>query len=378
MRLKTFNAKTMSEAMKLVRQTLGDEAVIIATKEDNGGKSVQVTAAIEQTDTLPDPYPEGYETSASRPNFEVQTQNTPKFSNDQPPTEDEWLQYDEEEEFEGQLTEELTDVMLRHVVPNDVMDSILSTAAMTGLGNAHSALAAAMDHLFSFVPLPQKSPRKALMLVGPPGAGKTLMIAKMATQAVLNDLSVAVITTDTVRAGGVEQLQAFTKLLKIPLHKAKTKEQLNAHLQSQQGHDLILIDTAGTNPHDPDDMARIARLSDAGTIEPILALTAGIDADESSEIARSFALLGVQRMLATRLDVARRLGGLLAAAHKGGMTFCDASFTPKVTNGIFQMSPSKLSEFLINPDRALRDTLYDNGNDGQKQKPQQKTAGRAK
>jgi flagellar biosynthesis protein FlhF len=287
------------------------------------------------------------------------------------------LQYDEEEEFEGQLTEELTDVMLRHVVPNDVMDNILSTASMTGLGNAQSALTAAIDHLFSFVPLPQKSPRKALMLVGPPGAGKTLMIAKMATQAVLNDLSVTVITTDTVRAGGVEQLQAFTKLLKVPLHKAKTREQLNTLLQDAQGHDLVLIDTAGTNPHDPDDMARVARLIDAGSIEPVLALTAGVDADESSEIARSFALLGVQRMVATRLDIARRLGGLLAAAQKGGMTFCDASFTPKVTDGIFQMTPSKLAEFLINPDRALRDTLVNNEDDGQKT-PQPRTAGRAK
>jgi flagellar biosynthesis protein FlhF len=377
MRLKTFTAKTMSEAMKLVRQTLGDEAVIIATKEENGGQSVQVTAAIEQTDTLPDPYPEGYETSSARPNFELDTSTTPKFSNDQPSPEDEWLQYDEEEEFEGQLTEELTDVMLRHVVPNDVMDNILSTASMTGLGNAQSALTAAIDHLFSFVPLPQKSPRKALMLVGPPGAGKTLMIAKMATQAVLNDLSVTVITTDTVRAGGVEQLQAFTKLLKVPLHKAKTREQLNTLLQDAQGHDLVLIDTAGTNPHDPDDMARVARLIDAGSIEPVLALTAGVDADESSEIARSFALLGVQRMVATRLDIARRLGGLLAAAQKGGMTFCDASFTPKVTDGIFQMTPSKLAEFLINPDRALRDTLVNNEDDGQKT-PQPRTAGRAK
>ena len=379
MRLKTFNAKTMSEAMKLVRQTLGDEAVIIATKEENGGKSVQVTAAIEQVDTLPDPYPEGYETSPTRPNFEVRSDTAPKFSNDQQqPSDGDWLQYDEEEEFEGQLTEELTDVMLRHVVPSDVMDSILSTAAMTGLGSTQSALTAAIDHLFTFVPLPKKSPRKALMLVGPPGAGKTLMTAKMATQAVLNDLSVSVITTDTVRAGGVEQLQAFTKLLKVPLHKAKTREQLNAILNDQQGHDLVIIDTAGTNPHDPDDMARIARLIDAGSIEPILAMTAGVDADESSEIARSFALLGVQRMAATRLDIARRLGGLLSAAQKGGMTFCDASFTPKVTDGIFQMSPSKLAEFLINPDRALRDTLLQNGNDGQKPKQQQKTAGRAK
>ena len=259
--------------------------------------------------------------------------------------------------------------MLRHVVPNDVMDNILATAAMTGLGNAETALAASIDHLFSFVPLPAKT-RKALMLVGPPGAGKTLMIAKMATKAVMDGLSVAVITTDTVRAGGIEQLQAFTKILKIPLQKAKTREDLNTILKSLQGHDIILIDTAGTNPHDPDDMARIARLVDAGNIEPILAMTAGVDAEESSEIARSFALLGVQRMVATRLDVARRLGGLLSAAQKGGMAFCDISFSPKVTDGILPLNPSGLALFLINPDKALKQNL------NPLNKSQLKTAGR--
>jgi len=340
MRLKTFYAKNMTEAMRQVRDALGEDAIIIATRDENGGKSVRVTAAIEQVDTLPDPYPEDYES------------NRPSFSNDKNTRKD-YLQYDEEDDFEGQLTEELTDIMLRHVVPNEVMDNILATAAMTGLGNSESALTAALDHLFDFHPVPRKT-RKAMMLVGPPGVGKTLMVAKMATQAVMDGLNVAVITTDTVRAGGVEQLQAFTKLLKVPLQKAKTRDELRAILNQTSGHDLVLIDTAGTNPHDPDDMARIARLADAGTIEPVLALTAGMDADESAEIARSFTLLGVQRMMATRLDVARRLGGLLAGAQQGGLSFCDISFTPKVTDGLAKLDASTLASFLMNPDKTLQ------------------------
>jgi flagellar biosynthesis protein FlhF len=345
MRLKTFQSKTMTDAMKQIRDTLGDDAVIISTREENG--VVTLTAAIEQVDAvsdLPDPYPHDYEPISTRKQTKAEA-----FSNDR-----QYLQYDSEEDFEGQITEELTDIMLRHVVPNDVMDNILATAAMTGLGDTQSALTAAIDHLYKFVPMPQKSKRKAMMLVGPPGAGKTLMVAKMATRAVMDGLNVAVITTDTVRAGGVEQLQAFTKILNIPLQKAKTRDDLNRALNQTSDHDVVIIDTAGTNPHDPDDMSRIARLCDAGTIEPVLAMTAGMDAEESSEIARSFALLGVQRMIATRLDIARRLGGLLAGAQKGGLAFCDLSFSPRVTDGIDDMTPQTMAEFLVNPDRALR------------------------
>lgn len=361
----------MSEAMQMVRQTLGDDAVIIATRDENGGKSVRVTAAVEQIDAFPAPY-----NNDPAPHFEVGHKHAST------PSDDSWLQYDEESDFEGQITEQLTDVMLRHVVPNDVMDSLLSTAAMTGLGDAESALASALDHLYGFAPLPVKSSRKALMFVGPPGVGKTLMTAKLATQAVMDNLDVAVITTDTIRAGGVEQLQAFTKILKIPLQKAKTREDLNTLLSQLQDCDLILIDTAGTNPHDPDDMARIARLADAGAIEPVLAMTAGTDAEESAEIARSFALIGVRRMLSTRMDVARRLGGLLAAAQKAGMSFCNATFTPKVTDGITDMTPQKLAAFLINPDRALRAilSLNDTAESGSKteKSTHSKNAGRAR
>ena len=368
MRLKTFYAKNMTEAMRQVREALGEDAVIIATRDENGGKSVRVTAAIEQSDDLHDPFDDDYELTRRT--------TRPAVSSDR--SRDSYLQYDDENDFEGQITEELTDIMLRHVVPNDVMDNILSTASMTGLANAEASLAAALDHLYGFNPLPEKS-RKALMLVGPPGAGKTLMVAKMATQAVMDNLSVAVVTTDTVRAGGVEQLQAFTKILKIPLHKAKTRDDLNAILNGIQGHDLILIDTAGTNPHDPDDMSRIARLADAGSIEPVLAMTAGVDAEESAEIARSFALLGVQRMISTRLDIARRLGGLLAAAQKGGMSFCNISYSPKVTDGISTLDATGLAGFLMNVDKALKThSGLKHPSDNRVPPQQRQTAGRVK
>ncbi|PCH98757.1 MAG: hypothetical protein COB76_06795 [Alphaproteobacteria bacterium] len=79
-------------------------------------------------------------------------------------------------------------------------------------------------------------------------------------------------------------------------------------------------------------------------------------------------------MICTRMDIARRLGGLLSAAQKADMSFCDTSFTPKVTDGITQMTPQRLSTFLVNPDRALRAILTPNE---AQDIINQKTAGRA-
>lgn len=324
MRLKSFYANTMTEAMQMVRDTLGEDAVIVATREERGG-NIHVTAAVE-------------------PNFEIARSGQVSDSDD-------WLQYDDEDE-ESAIAEEITEAMLRHNVPEDVMDNIISCATVVGLNDPSESLIAAIDHLFTFKSLSLNPDRNAQMIVGMPGAGKTLAIAKLATRATMAGLKVGVISCDTVRAGGVEQLSAFTNLLKADLIRAEDPAALKDAIASFTGYDQVLIDTPGINPFDKDDVRKIARLMNAGAITPHLSLQAGTDTEECSEIGRVFATLGVESLIATRLDIARRLGGLLAAAHSGNLTFCEASNTPKVANGLYDLTPQSLSRLLM--PRAFR------------------------
>jgi len=336
----------------MVRDTLGEDAVIVATREESGGKSVRVTAAIEQEDRYGrDDRGQGVFEDETRmrqePNFEIDTVMEPAQAR-------EWLQYDDEDD-ENAVTEQLTDVMLRHSVSDEITDQILSCATVMGLDNAEASLIAALEHLYSFRPLPQKHTSSATMLVGPPGSGKTLAAAKIATRAVMNGQRVAVISTDTIRAGGLEQLSAFTKLLRINLQKAGDPKELRKILESVQPVDQVIIDTSGMNPFATEEMRDLARLISAGDIEPVLVLPAAMDADESGEIARVYATLGVRSLLPTRLDIARRLGGLLGAAHHGGLIFSDASKTPKVADGLIQLSPQRLANLLM-PQSAQKQT----------------------
>lgn len=333
MRLKSFYAKTMTEAMQMVRDALGDDAIIVATREENGGRSVRVTAAVERMDETP-----RFEDNGVKPRH-------PKRELQAAVPQD-YLQYDAEEDAEDVVHEKLTDTLLRHGVPGDISDTIISTATMMGLNDVQSAMKMALEHTFRFAPLPMKS-RKPLMLIGAPGAGKTLATAKLAARAALSGLKPAVITTDTVRAGGVEQLEAFTKLLQIPLMKARTASDLRARLGEITDADITLIDTGGCNPFEVDDMRQQASLMEGGSIEPILVMAAGGDAEESAEVARCFAVLGVQRLFPTRLDVARRMGGLLSAAGRAGIAFSDASNTPMVASGLVTLSAQSLSSLLL-------------------------------
>ncbi len=317
----------------MVRNTLGEDAVIVATREENGGKSVRVTAAVEQHDSYETDFDRGFTDNAS-----------------QAPVNDyDWLGYDEDdaEQEANAVIEKLTDVMLRHAVPDEIVDHVISCASVIGMDRPDTSLMAALEHLYSYRPLPRKATDKAFMMVGPPGAGKTLATAKLAARGVMNGLRVAVISTDTIRAGGVEQLEAFTKILRIPLQKAETPAQLKKEIESARHADQIFIDTGGFNPFAPEEMRDLARLIAAGAIEPIMVMPAGADADESGEMARIYATLGVRSMIPTRLDIARRLGGLLSAAHHGSLIFADASDTPKVAEGLFPMSPRALAHLLM-------------------------------
>ena len=302
MRLKSFTANSMKDAMQMIRDTLGENAIIVATREENGGKTVRVTAAIDKDTEATMPRPLAEEVAY-----------------------DDW-QYQDDDDA-ATVVEEVTDVMLRHAVPEDVLDNVIAAVNVMGLDDSRNALYAALQNLFEFKPLPTKSYGKPLILVGPPGAGKTLAAAKVAARGALAGLKMAVITTDTIRAGGVEQLEAFTRLMKIELKKASTPQDVKARLAEIRGADQIIIDTAGVNPFDPESVKLLARLIHASEGDPVLVIPAGMDADESGEIARVFATIGAKTMIPTRVDVARRLGSLLSAAHQGGLSFAEVSNT---------------------------------------------------
>ncbi len=322
MRLKSFTAKNTKEAMQMVREELGEDAIIVATHEEKnavGGRQVQITAAIERDNFYPDDHQDE-------------------------PNED-WMYADDDNET--MVIEEVTETLLRHTVPENVLEQIVSCASVLGIDEPRLALLAAVENLFRFNPLPSEGAEKPFMMIGPPGAGKTLAVAKVAARSAINGANVAVITTDTQRAGGVEQLSAFTNLMDIDLKVAKTPLELKEALLQTRSHDQVIIDTSGTNPFDNQSIKALAQLIGAVDVEPVLILPANMHAEEAGETAEIFANLGAIRFIPTRVDVSRRLGSLLAAAYQGGLSFADVSGTAKVADGLSHLTSKRLTQLLM-------------------------------
>jgi flagellar biosynthesis protein FlhF len=326
MRLKSFQAKSMTDAMRQVKDTLGDDAIIVSTREEKSGW-VRITAAVEQYAAAPE-------------KMRLPPEPARKPAKPQPG-------YDEET-----IVEMIGTTLLRHRVPGAVGEKILSAAGVMLGRDPQATLARALAQTFAFRP-PEKKAARPLLLVGPPGAGKTLMTAKMAARAVMASQKPAIITTDIARAGGVEQLSAFLDIMELPLHQADDAKSLKAALAKIGKASPVIIDTGGLNPFDPQEMKTLAKLMRVADMDSALVLPAGFDAEESAEIAMTFEILGVQRIIPTRLDFARRIGGIISAADKGRLSFGDASHTPQVANGLLTLTPEKLAVLLMPNAAAL-------------------------
>ncbi len=201
----------------------------------------------------------------------------------------------------------------------------------------------ALGRTLTFADLPLERGGRPLLLTGPPGAGKTLTTARLATRLVMAGITPMVMTADGKRAGATEQLAAFTRLLGVTLVVANHPVTLGRALARREDGAPVLIDAAGIDPFDPAQTDELRAL--AASVDGIvtLVLPAGLDPAEAADLAVAFAAAGASRLIVTRLDLTRRLGGLLAAAAAARLPLTEAGIGPGAADGLERLTPASLA-----------------------------------
>lgn len=331
MRIKTFTAKSMHEAIEEVRRELGSDAIIVNSEQASDTGGVRVTAALEKLDSE-------YSVSGRG------TVPATKVRDSQPESKRRVAMGTRPFDIA-----ELKAVLSYHSVPFDLAERILDVANSTNSDSLVAALSNALDSLFPFASLQVRANRPNLVL-GPPGSGKTVAIAKMATESVLNGRKVRIFSTDSMRSGGLEQLRRFAHKLELEVEVAQSAEDLGAMITPIRSGlakcDHVVIDTRGINPFDLDEMNEARRLIDACDADACLTLPAGLDSQDVSEIAIGFASIGISSLIASRLDTARRYGSILAALNASKMKLVAVSRTPFIAQVLETASPSLLSRLM--------------------------------
>jgi flagellar biosynthesis protein FlhF len=289
MRLKLFRAAHMADAMAQVRAELGPDALILNTRKVAGG--IEITAALEP-------------------------------------------------EHEAELVPRTADptrlaALIWHGVPADLHPAL-----------SHGGLEEALARIVPFGTLPLEPHQRPVMLTGPPGAGKTLTTVRLATRLVMAGTMPMVITTDGKRAGATEQLAAFTRLLGVPLLVASHPVSLARALTQRRDGVPVLIDTAGADARDPAQAEELRGLAGTAGGYMTLVLPAGLDPAEAADLALAHAECGAQSLIATRLDLSKRLGGVIAAAVTSQLPLTEAGIGSGAADGLIAFTPALLAERL--------------------------------
>ena len=192
-----------------------------------------------------------------------------------------------------------------------------------------------------------------LLLIGPPGGGKTLTVARLATHMVMAGMAPMVITADARRAGATEQLGAFTRLLGIALIAASHPTALARVLARRPPGVPVLIDTPGIDPLDPIQRDEIRALAASCGGRAALVLSAGHDAAEAADIAGACVEAGASLLVGTRFDLARRLGGIVTAAA-AGLALVKAGVGPGAADGLAPLTPRFLAARLLARPTAIQ------------------------
>jgi flagellar biosynthesis protein FlhF len=160
-------------------------------------------------------------------------------------------------------------------------------------------------------------------LVGPTGVGKTTTIAKLAARfaQIHGHEEVALISTDTYRIAGFEQLATYGKIIGCQVNLAKDSKALDTLLQQYSKKKLILIDTAGMGQRDIRLAENLANLVSNARfrIRNYLVLAANSQQQVMQENVDRFKKVPLSGCIYTKLDESVSIGEIITTSIQNGL-----------------------------------------------------------
>ena len=330
MKILTFTGRTPSEALKKAKMEVGDEGMLIETREVQKkalGKEAlyEIVIGIEE-DMIPSTYARQKPLAQQRPVkkesqevlydisnaakqiSQISDVTTPQFEYGQRQQPQMALEPKELKEIKAEINK-LGDKVkiiqnmfwdekspdLEQQIPSEFAE-IYRLASQSGMNKEHldELMKITLEHmpfkmkensttvkryfqtiLRKMVPIrlestPNIGTKKVIMLVGPTGVGKTTSIAKLAARysfLMQKKYKVGLIVLDTYRIGAVEQLMQYARMMKLGIETVVDPPEFAHALESLKYCDYILIDTMGSSPYDKGKIEKIYECLEANTTE---------------------------------------------------------------------------------------------------------------
>ncbi len=382
MQIKKFTGNTLKEAIEIMKEELGDSAIVLSTQVIEGihdEKSFEVTAGVEDdgaegiTESVFDQMisdDEEYEEpqrneeknesefagelqkltdkiygSSSKTKAKAKTKPKPKPKKASPSP---------KKPVKGKVRnyEKVKDNLLQREIEEPLVDSIIDQLSKYNsfVGN-DSIDNYVISTIESMIPtdnfkLSKQGGPKTIALVGPTGVGKTTCIAKLAViSKILHNLEIGLITIDTYRLGALDQLKILAEISNIEFLVAYEPSDLPKLVSKFKKKNLIFIDTVGRSQKNRELLENINTFLKAVKVdETFLVMSSTVTLKTMEDITQKFDLFNYDGLIFTKMDEAIEYGNILNIVNKVNVPI------KYLTNG--QVIPDDIiaadSEFLAN------------------------------
>lgn len=361
--IRKYQAKTITEALAMVRADLGRDAVIVQTRKVNkrvlgmwGREMVEVWASDNpELENLRRPQkaaaPVAAQPAAEEPSrieqleHEIQNlkamiaqlarQGVAVVSGGAPastPAENRWFALLREAEVEEEVIRNLLqsapeDALSESALQSRIADRLPTSGAIT-LQDGHP---------------------KVVMLVGPTGVGKTTTIAKLAAQyALLQKRRVGLITIETYRIAAVEQLRTYSQIIDVPIRVVYSSNELPAAVREFASMDVVFVDTAGRSQRNSMQIGELKacceRLHDC---EVHLVLSSTTKTRDLYDIVQRFSVVPLHRVIWTKLDESTTFGNILNVAVKHPLPISYVTTGQRVPEDVEVAEANKLALLVV-------------------------------
>ena len=194
-----------------------------------------------------------------------------------------------------------------------------------------------------------EAPPRIVALVGPPGSGKTTTLVKLAVNFGLACRKpVVLLSMDNYRIAAAEQLRSYAAILGVGVHILETVTALAQTIEENRSKDLILIDTPGFGFSDLDISAGLAGfLATRDDVDTHLALPASMKSADMARVANRYEIFRPDRLLFTKLDETGSFGGIFQEAARSAKPLSFFAAGQRIPEDLETASADRLVEAML-------------------------------
>ena len=376
MRIKSYFAKSVDQAMAQAREELGDEAMLLNTRkapaDHPSGMNYEVIFGVAGEAPVAVPVATKVESPAPEPSTHTLEQLHQQIDE---------IRTLLVRSSQAQLTmqravPELADVyahlMAADIEPamgKDIVDRLEATMATdafsTGTGNAgnrwkpqrvdggrlEAFLRVELENRVGLAPRlgAADDEHPAVVLVGPRGAGKTTSLAKLAVLRgrFANERPARLLSLDMSRAAAHVQLQSVASAHKIGFQEVPAAYLLPGLIAETRQKETIFVDTPGYSSADAKAAeAAAAAFAECPQLDVHLVIPGYMKARDLRLCIERYAPFRPSKLIVTKLDETQSFGSIFSEAARAGLKLSFVAYGPGIPNDI---RPASYKDLLTMP-----------------------------